>query len=266
MDKVRQLHAAGKVSRIELLAAEAQFEQARAMTEVGRVRWERAAITSPFTGVVVDRWVELGELLTPGRQVARVIDPYTLKIEAFLTDSQVGWVSLGDEATVRLGESHEPAAGRVTFISPEADLMTGKFAVEIEIPNADLRHRSGVIGRARLPKHETAGAVAVPRDAVLAGRAGPTAFVVVGDRARLRQLKLGAFQGLMVVVESGLVVGERLVVRGHRDLREGSLVAVTETATATDGSLPTDPPAVTAAGSGTRVGRTDTGTAVEAGR
>ena len=109
--------------------------------------------------------------------------------------------------------------------------MTGKFAVEIEIPNPDLRWQSGVIGRARLPKHRTADVVAVPRDAVLPGRAGPSVFVVEGDRARRRQVELGADQGLMVVVDRGLEPGEQLVVRGQRDLRDGSLVAVTETAT-----------------------------------
>ena len=251
VDKVRQLYDAGKVSRMELLGAEADHARARSMAEVSAVRHARAAISAPFAGVVVDRFVELGELVPPGRRVARVIDPYTLKIEAFLTDGQVGWVSGGDAARVLLGEPGLVAEGTVTFISPEASRTTGKFAVEIEIPNDELRYRSGVIGRARLPKRVTAGVVTVPRDAVLDGRAGPTAYVVEGDRAHLRQLVLGPFQGLMVVVESGLAPGELLVVRGQRDLRDGALVQVTETATAADGSLPGDP--ATAAGAGTRL-------------
>ena len=266
VDKVRQLHDAGKVSRIELLTAESAYEQARAMVEVGRVRYARAAVKAPFDGVLVDRWVDLGELVAPGQRVARVIDPYTLKIEAFLTDSQIGWVDLGDAATVLLGESGAVAVASLTYVSPEADRMTGKFAVELEIPNPDLRYRSGVIGRARLPKRQSVGVVAVPRDAVMTGRAGPTAYVVEGDRARLRQLTLGASQGLMVVVVSGVEAGERLVVRGHRDLRDGSLVAVTETTTAADGALPGDPAEVTAAGAGTRVGTAASDHATGAGQ
>lgn len=253
VDKVRQLYDAGKVSRMELLNAESAHARARAGAEVSAVRHARAAISAPFAGVVVDRYVELGELVPPGRLVARVIDPYTLKIEAFLTDTQVGWVGRGDKARVVLGESGPVTVGTVTFIAPEASRTTGKFAVEIDIANDELRYRSGVIGRAQLPKHATEGAVAVPRDAVLEGRAGPTAYVVEDDRAHLRQLELGSFQGLMVIVESGLEPGDRLVVRGQRDLREGALVQVTETATAADGSLADDPAAVTAAGAGTRV-------------
>ena len=266
VDKVRQLYEAGKVSRMELLNAEASHAQVRALAEVGQVRHERAAIKAPFAGVVVDRFVELGELVPPGRLVARVIDPYVLKIEAFLTDDQVGWVARGDVAQVLLGEPGRAAAGTITFVSPEASRTTGKFSVEIEIPNDDLAYRSGVIGRARLPKRATTGAVTVPRDAILAGRAGPTAYVVEADRAQLRQLVLGPFQGLMVVVESGLAPGEKLVVRGQRDLRDGALVRVTETTTATDGSLPGDPAGATAAGAGTRVGADGGAPREEAGR
>jgi len=253
VDKVRQLHEAGKVSRIELLTAESSFAQAKAMAGVLQERYDRAGIRAPFDGVVVDRYVELGQLVIPGQRVVRILDPYTLKLEAYLTDSQVQWVTVGESATIRLGENRETASGAVSWVGFEADRMTGKFKVEIEIPNADLKYHSGVIGRARLGKNLVSNVVAIPRDAVLPGRIGPTAFVVVDGRAVLRRLELGADQGLMVVVREGLAPGENLVVRGHRDLRDGSLVRVTETATAADGTMPDDPANVAGTQAGARI-------------
>ena len=253
VDKVRQLHEAGKVSRIELLTAESNYAQAKAMASVLQERYDRAGIRAPFDGVVVDRYVELGQLVNPGQRVVRILDPYTLKLEAYLTDSQVQWITVGESATIRLGESRETAAGAVSWVGFEADRMTGKFKVEIEIPNPNLKYHSGVIGRARLGKNLVSDVVAIPRDAVLPGRVGPTAFVVVNDRAVLRSLELGADQGLMVVVREGLAPGEQLVVRGHRDLRDGSLVRVTETATAADGTMPDDPANVAGTQAGARI-------------
>ena len=253
VDKVRQLHGAGKVSRIELLTAESTHAQAKSLAGVLQERYDRAGIRAPFDGVVVDRYVELGQLVSPGQRVARILDPYTLKLEAYLTDTQVQWVTVGENATIQLGETREPAAGAVSWIGFEADRLTGKFKVEIEIPNPDLRYHSGVIGRARLGKNLVSHVVAIPRDAVLLGRVGPTAFVVDNDRADLRFLELGADQGLMVVVRKGLEPGDHLVVRGHRDLREGSLVRVTETATASDGTMPDDPANVAGARAGARI-------------
>ncbi len=253
VDKVRQLHEAGKVSRIELLTAESNYAQAKAIAGVLQERYDRAGIRAPFDGVVVDRYVELGQLVNPGQRVVRILDPYTLKLEAYLTDSQVQWVTVGESATIQLGESRKTASGAVSWVGFEADRMTGKFKVEIEIPNPDLEYHSGVIGRARLGKNLVSNVVAVPRDAVLPGRIGSTAFVVVNDRAVLRRLKLGSDQGLMVVVLEGLAPGEQLVVRGHRDLRDGSLVRVTETATAADGTMPDDPANVAGTRAGARI-------------
>ncbi len=253
VDKVRQLHEAGKVSRIELLTAESSHAQAKSLAGVLQKRYARAAIRAPFDGVVVDRYVELGQLVNPGQRVARILDPYILKLEAYLTDTQVQWVNVGESATIQMGETRATALGAVSWVGFEADRLTGKFKVEIEIPNPDLKYHSGVIGRARLSKNLVSHVVAIPRDAVLPGRIGPTAFVVENDRAVQRRLELGADQGLMVVVRRGLEPGEQLVVRGHRDLRDGSLVRVTEFATASDGTTPDDPPSVAGARAGARI-------------
>jgi len=273
VDKVKQLHKAGKVSRIELLTAESSHAMADSRVNVLRERYERAGIKAPFDGVLVDRYVELGQLVIPGQRVARILDPYTLKIEAYLTDSQVQWVGVGDKATIKMGETRERAQGEVSWVGFEADRMTGKFKVEIEIPNPDLQFHSGVIGRARLEKNLVVDVVAIPRDAVLPGRTGPIVYIVEDDRAVIRRLKLGEDQGVMVVVRGGLEPGDLLVVRGQRDLREGSLVRVTETASDRDGSTANDPAEVLGSGSGTRIqdqeddtGNSLTGSKLEAGK
>ena len=113
--------------------------------------------------------------------------------------------------------------------------------MELEIPNPDGFLRSGVIGRAKITKNVLEGVMSIPRDAVMHSRRGTAVFVVEGDRAFKRTIVLGADQGAMVTVDSGLKFGEKLVVRGHRSLRDGSLVDVTEISTRNDGMTPEDP-------------------------
>ena len=189
-------------------------------------------------------------MVQPGQPVARCIDPYTLKLEGYLTGNQISYAQVGVEAEVTLGDRNLPALGTITWVGLEADRQTGKFKVEIEIPNEDLQFRSGVIGRARIPKNINRDVVTVPRDAVIEGRHGAEAFIVRGDRAHRVAIVLGPDQGAMVIVLSGLQAQDQLVVRGHRDLVEGSLVNITERATSPDGSMETDPQAVGGNGSG----------------
>jgi RND family efflux transporter MFP subunit len=235
------LFEAGKVSETEKLSAEAARSQAEAAHRIATLRWERAAVKAPFAGVVTDRYAEPGQLVAPGMPVARVIDPYVLKLAGTVSEREVAWLSEGATATVVLEGMNGRVAGEVAWVGFEADPVSGKFKVEVHVDNADLALRAGVVARARIHKLTHENALAVPRDAVMHTGEGVAVYVIEGDRAALRRISLGPDQGLMVVVADGLRAGERVVVRGHRDLVDGALVSVTEQAEARDGSNGDDP-------------------------
>ncbi len=253
-DKTRQLYDAGKISRLEMLQAEAEVAEAQSRRDMARTRHDRARIKAPFAGIVADRYVEPGQLVAPGMPVARVIDPYVLKLEGALTEAEVAWVREGMTAGVRLEGSGETVPGTVAWVGFEANPRNGKFPVEVHIANDDLRHRSGVIGRARVAKRTTDSLVVIPRDAVLPGDRISHVYVVENDRAVKRRVELGPSQGLMVAVRSGLEPDELLVVRGQRELRDGGLVEITERVAYGDGTGGSDPDEIRASSASTRVG------------
>ena len=247
-DAARQesLLASASISEIEAEVTRTQLRQAEAALAAAALRHERALIGAPFAGVVADRYVEVGQLIVPGMPVARLVDPRTLKLECTAGQRDVQLLVVGASATVDFGVEGPRAEGRVHWVGLEADPLTGEFPVEIHVDNPDQALRPGVLGRARLLKAKHENVIVIPRDAVLERGGGPAVFVVEAGRAMERAVQLGADQGLMVAVTSGLAAGEQLVVRGQRDLVAGGSVAVTETATAPDGSLASDPQAFSA--------------------
>ncbi|MEZ4388804.1 MAG: HlyD family efflux transporter periplasmic adaptor subunit [Candidatus Krumholzibacteriia bacterium] len=176
-----------------------------------------------------------------------------LKLDGALTEQDVTWVRPGMPAEVEVQGVDRPLAATVGWVGFEASSKNGKFPVEIHVPNADLRLRSGAIGRARVSKGTVDGLVVIPRDAVMPGDGTEHVFVVDGDRAHKRLVELGPAQGLMVAVRTGLAAGDELVVRGQRDLRDGGLVNVTERVPYGDGTSAADPDVIRAARAGTRV-------------
>lgn len=239
--KSRKLFEAKQISRQEMLRIEAESAQARAAADVARERWERAGVKAPFAGIVAERYPEIGEFVAAGMPVARVVDPYTLEVNGAVSEREAAWLRPGAEASVTMDGTEEVLPGRVHWISVEAARSTGKFPVEVRVDNPDLALRPGIVARAQILKRRHDHVVVIPRDAVLMQSDGPVAFVAEGKRAVRRRLELGADQGLMVAVLSGLEEGEHLVVRGQRQLHDGSAVAVQEQATALDGSLDGDP-------------------------
>ena len=240
-NRLRRLYEEKQISRYEMLTSETALTQARAVADAARIRWERAAVRAPFDGIVADRYVEPGQLVAPGTPVCRVVDPYTLKLAATVSEREIVWIHEDAEAVVTLAGLGRTVAGRVSWVSFEADPMTGKFQVEIEVDNPDLTVRPGIVGRAEILKQAHEGVVVIPRDAVVPQPDGDAVYVVEDEHARLRSIRLGPDQGLLTTVRHGLRPPDRLIVRGQRDVLDGSLVRVTEQSTAVDGSLDSDP-------------------------
>jgi membrane fusion protein (multidrug efflux system) len=243
-ERLRTLAEASSASREELLEASTVLERAKQAADIAKLRFDRAQVKAPYDGVVADRFVEIGQMVTAGTKVARLVDPFVLELEGYVTEREVTWLKPGGRALVALEGHPEEIEAQVHWVSIEAEPSTGKFAVEIRIPNPQLALRTGVVGRAHVLKATHRDVVAIPRDALVEGTSGPRVFVVENDRAQPHDVTLGADQGLMVVITDGLLPGERLVVRGQRELRPGALVVVQEEATARDGSVATDPEVV----------------------
>jgi RND family efflux transporter MFP subunit len=248
-ERTRRLFEANSVSRQEMLRVHTELQRAGESERVARLRYERAAIKAPFDGMVSDRYIEVGELVSPGMRVARIVDPFTLKLVGSVTEAEVASIEKGAPAQVSLDGAGVLIDGTVSYVGIEASPANGKFTVEVMVENPDLLLRAGVVARARVRKAVHAEVIAIPRDAIVRTPDGLRVYVVEEDRAIPRPIELGADQGLMVEVRRGLVPGDRLVVRGQRQLAPEGLVAVQEVATARDGSIATDPPEVREEGS-----------------
>lgn len=240
-DRTRRLFDVNSVSRFEMLQAETSLKQAETQEKIARLRYERAAVKAPFPGVVTGIYVEKGQLVSPGMPVARIADPYTLSLEGTVSETEVNWVEKGKPAVVTFDGFDRVVDGIVHWTGFEADPATGKFGVEIRIPNPDLSIRPGVVARARIRKALHQNVLTIPRDAVLQRSGRDFVYIDIDGFARATTVELGPGRGLLVVAEAGLEKGDRLIVRGHRDIRDGSAVAVREEADYPDGTSIGDP-------------------------
>jgi RND family efflux transporter MFP subunit len=111
-----------------------------------KVQVSRRRIIAPFDGVVVQVYVRLGEWVEPGQKALRVVGVDHLKAEGFLPaqDARPGLRDAPARLTVDLpGQSSATFDGKVVFVSPEIDPITGQVRVWAEIDNHDGRLRPG---------------------------------------------------------------------------------------------------------------------------
>lgn len=116
----------------------------------------RTMVTAPLTGTVLTKSIEVGELATPGRPVATLVDLGRLEIKIYVPESEIGKLQLGNEARVRTDafpDQYAPA--RVSRIDSQAQFTPRDihmpdervrlvFGVVLSLENAERRLKPGM--------------------------------------------------------------------------------------------------------------------------
>ena len=219
-----QLDLVRKGARDEDRAAvAAKVAQAEAALRLARVNLDESTVRAPIAGVVAERSVDEGKMVSPSGCIVRMVQMDRVKVVVGVGDRHVARVTPGKtKATVTL-DAYEDARfeGTVGKVSPVADPTTMTVAVEIHVPNPGHRLKPGMFTRVRLVLEEHRGVPVVPDHAVVRaeGRA-PYVFVVTDSRAHARSVALGLTEGSVIEVDDGLRPGDLVVTRGQHLLKD----------------------------------------------
>lgn len=139
------LNKKGLQGEAQLSAAKANLAIAKADIEQLRLDLARTVLKAPFEGVVNERYIEQGDYVKSGDNVAQIADLNPIVLRAFATEHQVQKLALEQKAEVKLlGGS--TVTGDVRYIASVADNNTNTFKVEVEVANPELRILAGMSG------------------------------------------------------------------------------------------------------------------------
>ncbi len=224
-----------ETARSYLAVVEAQIAAAEAGQSAAAISRDDTLLRSPIDGLLLERAVEVGELISPGKAAFVLADTSVVKAQFGVPDLEVQNLQIGSALTVELDALPGKAfTGQITSISPSADQKTRLFEVEVSIPNTDRSLKVGMIASLSLASAPVAEAVpVVPLNAIVRSKDQPdqySLFVIEGqsgtERVRLRSVTLGEAFGNRVAVKSGVKVGDRVVTSGGSRLVDGETVQI----------------------------------------
>jgi len=230
LERLQRLAAKNNASANEIDEAQSTLEmteQAIRRAEVAidqtERRIEQTRVVAPFAGVVVERLVQVGEFVSRGNQVARLVDTDNREIRARAPLSIAPYLREGLEVSIehRNTETLTP----VTRIIPVGDERSRMFEVRIAASNPDLVVGSPV--RVALPNGDPRELLAIPRDALVLR--GSEVFVLrVNQENTVEKVNVATGIGIGPLIEviGDLAEGDRVVTRGAERLRPGQAVVV----------------------------------------
>ena len=180
-------------------------------------------IRAPFDGVIARRWINAGDLASPGQPLLEVEGSSGFEILAQIPESLAASLKTG--AAIECDAGGAKFAGRLREVSSTSDAATRTTEVKIDVP-ATTPVRSGLFVRLVIPGRVNR-TIVVPAAAVSLNGQMEQIFVVGPDnRAVLRLVRSGAARGDRLEILSGLNGRERLVLNAPAGLREGQPLEV----------------------------------------
>jgi len=216
--RIQQLFEQGRVSKADmdritadLQSAEARVKAADGALIAARERFENTVVRAPFSGIVVERHVEIGEMATIGAPLMTGLSLEHLRVAVDVPQSDIGALRSDGEAWIDLPNGLSLAAESIR-VFPYADPHTHTFRARLRLVEGQHGIYPGMWVKVRFLTGEER-ALLVPQSAVVR-RSELTAVYVLGEdgRPRLRQVRLGRAQADgQVAVLAGLDAGEQVV-------------------------------------------------------
>ncbi len=147
-----QSHRDRRLAEANLLQAEEDLRLAKLERDHAQARLTQRTIRSPLDGVVVERLMSPGELVTQGRnaEILKVAQINPLHVEVILPVEIFGSVEVGMLAEIRLDSSADTHPAAVTVVDRVVDAASGTFGIRLELANENGDIPAGVKCRVRL--------------------------------------------------------------------------------------------------------------------
>jgi HlyD family secretion protein len=226
--------------RTQVIAVEEQVKAAQAQVAMAQQDVDNCIVRAPFAGVVVSKDAQRGEMVSPisagggftRTGIATIVDMASIEIEVDVNESYIARVEAGQPVEAVLDAYPDwriPA--KVRTVIPTADRQKATVKVRISFEKLDPRILPDMgVKVSFLAGEQTAGQVAaralIPREAARTLDGKPVIFLFRDGVLERRAVSLGAEIGGDVQVTAGLSPGDKVVVGGPANLRDGQRVKV----------------------------------------
>lgn len=231
LDRGLKLVASGFISNADIDKLTAVRDAALARVRVAQAQYgeiqariRRLNIVAPADGLVLDRAIEPGQVVSPGSGILfRIAEHGDMELKARLAESDLQQLALGQDVQVTPVGSTKVFTGKIWQVSPIIDPVTRQGTARIALPYApDIR--PGGFASAEI-RSGTVTAPLLPESSLQADNQGSYVYIIGKDnKAERRRVKIAMVTDKGVAIASGLSGHERVVLRAGAFLSEGETV------------------------------------------
>jgi membrane fusion protein (multidrug efflux system) len=210
-------------TEIQYLNAKSAKEGLEKQMAVSRSQLNMYKIKSPISGTIDQMDMKQGQAVGAGVSGIRVINTGNLKVKALIAESYAGKVNQGDQVTVIFPDVPDTISANLNFASKVIDQVSRSFTVEVKLPSKST-YRTNMLAVLKITDYKNPNAITIPINAIQKAENGDYVFIAENGKAKRVTIKSGKFSDGQAEIVSGLKAGDKVIVKGMKDLDEGDTV------------------------------------------
>lgn len=195
-------------------AAQDGVEAARFAVDGARAAYNKAFLKAPFDGVVGDSTLSVGETVSPGQKVLKIVAPGAFYFETEVDETEVVQLKLGQTAQVKLDALPQTIfEGKISQIDPSARATASggtSYAVKVDLTTNGSAPNSGFNGEVKFLREKKEGVLYAPANFIFSERDASFVWATANGRRLKKEVTLGEFFDGGYEILSGVSEGDLL--------------------------------------------------------
>lgn len=187
---------------------------------------QKTNIKAPFSGVVTAKLTEQGAFAAPGLPLLQITDIAVLKFTINIPETDLALFQIGKSYTITPDVmQNELINGKMYMVGSKAN-AGNSYAIQFKINNTDLSLKAGMFGKVIVKNNRSAKGIFIPSSAIIGSATNPQVYVVKNGKAIKQDVLIQSTLQNQVLLESGIVAGDVIVVNGFINLYDGANVTI----------------------------------------
>ena len=214
------------ISQEEYDVARADYQSAKAQSQLIQAQIEKTSVRAPFSGKIGLRSISPGTYVTPTLLVAKLVNSGQLKITFSIPEKYASQVKKNSTITFKVTGSNQSYSAKIYAIEPEVEIATRTLKVRALADNKNGKLLPGTFADVQLPLDIIKDAVVIPTEAIIPVQDGKKVFIANKGMAKEVMVETATRTDASILVLSGLKVGDTVLTSGVMSLKDEAPIVV----------------------------------------
>lgn len=236
-ERTKELYIQGAITQTqyeqaELAASDAPLQAASKGLEQAQLAYNQALdalenveVKAPISGTITSIDIEAGEFASNNQPSMVIMDMDNVIVQFGITENLINKVAKGDNVFIEISSADFNEDADIDSVSSSVDMMTGLYNVKVKVKNNG-RIKPGMFSKVMIKTDIKDNVLAVKSEAVVERGGENCVYVAEGEYTVEKKVTTGLDTGMYIEITSGLVEGDKVIIKGQSYVSDGSKIKV----------------------------------------